>query len=83
MASFAAIGLLSIPPTLALLKWRKQARSDAALLPADADIMRLRGFIQAEVGLLMLVVVVSIWRALVRKLRRSSRWTGYAASRSA
>jgi len=56
MASFAAIGLFSIPPTLALLKWRKQSRSDAAFVPPDAEIARLRGFIGAQVGLLALVV---------------------------
>jgi len=63
MASFAGIGLLSIPPTLALLKWRKQSRSDPAFLPADADIKRLRGFIQAEVGLLLLVVTFAAMMA--------------------
>ena len=63
MASFAGIGLLSIPPTLALLKWRKQSRSDPAFLPADADIMRLRKFIQAEVGLLVLVVTFAAMMA--------------------
>jgi len=56
MASFAAIGLFSIPPTLALLKWRKQSRSDVAFVPPDAEIARLRGFIGAQVGLLALVV---------------------------
>jgi putative membrane protein len=55
MASFATIGLLSIPPTLALLKWRR--RTDAAFLPPDADIARLRRFVHAEVALLALVVV--------------------------
>ena len=63
MASFAGIGLLSIPPTLALLKWRKQSRSDPAFLPSDADIMRLRKFIQAEVGLLLLVVTFAAMMA--------------------
>ena len=63
MASFAGIGLLSIPPTLALLEWRKQSRSDPAFLPADADIKRLRGFIQAEVGLLLLVVTFAAMMA--------------------
>ena len=63
MASFAGIGLLSIPPTLALLKWRKQSRSDPAFLPADTDILRLRKFIQAEVGLLLLVVTFAAMMA--------------------
>ena len=56
MASFALIGLLSIPPTLALLKWRKALKQDAAFLPAPADVARLRRFIHAEVALLALVV---------------------------
>jgi len=56
MASFLAIGLLSIPPTVALLRWRKTSRQDAAFLPPNADIARLRSFIHAEVALLGLVV---------------------------
>lgn len=56
MASFLLIGLLSIPPTLALLKWRRTVRLDAAFHPADRDVARLRRFVHAEVGLLALVV---------------------------
>lgn len=56
MASFAAIGLLSIPPTVALLKWRGPARQDPAFVPPDADIARLRPFLHAEVALLALVL---------------------------
>jgi putative membrane protein len=57
MASFALIGLLSIPPTLALLKWRKAAKQDAAFLPSSGDVARLRVFLGAEVALLGLVVI--------------------------
>jgi len=57
MASFALIGLLSIPPTLALLKWRKAARQDLGFLPPTDEIARLRVFIGAEVALLWLVVI--------------------------
>jgi putative membrane protein len=57
MASFALIGLLSIPPTLALLKWRKAAKQDAAFLPSPDQVARLRAFIGAEVALLGLVVI--------------------------
>ena len=60
MASFAGIGLLSIPPTLALLKWRKQA---AEFLPADGEIARLRRFLHAEVALLALVVTFAAMMA--------------------
>ena len=57
MASFALIGLLSIPPTLALLKWRKAVKQDAGFLPPRGEIARLRSFIGAEVALLGLVVI--------------------------
>jgi putative membrane protein len=56
MASFVLIGLLSIPPTLALLKWRRARRQDATFHPLDGEIARLRRFVHAEVGLLALVV---------------------------
>jgi putative membrane protein len=56
MASFLLIGLLSIPPTLALLKWRRHAKEDASFRPGDGEIVRLRRFIHAEVALLALVV---------------------------
>jgi putative membrane protein len=56
MASFAAIGILSIPPTLALLKWRKVSGLEAGFLPPEGEVARLRRFLHAEVGLLALVV---------------------------
>lgn len=57
MASFAAIGLLSVPPTMALLKWRRAYRADPAFVAPDAGIARLRRFVHAEVALLALVVI--------------------------
>jgi len=56
MASFGAIGLLSVPPTMKLLKWRRALRQDALFLPPPADVARLRRFLHAEVALLALVV---------------------------
>jgi putative membrane protein len=56
MASFLCIGLLSIPPTLALLKWRRARKLDPDFLPADAELASQRRFLHAEVGLLALVV---------------------------
>jgi len=57
MASFAGVGLLSIPPTLALLKWRKALKQDVGFLPPQNDVARLRVFVHAEVALLGLVVI--------------------------
>jgi putative membrane protein len=56
MASFASIGLLSIPPTMKLLGWRRALKQDPAFQPPPADVARLRGFVHAEMGLLVLVV---------------------------
>jgi len=56
MASFLCIALLSIPPTLALVKWRKASRENSAFRPVDGEIARLRRFVHVEVGLLALVV---------------------------
>ena len=57
MASFAAVGLISIPPTLALLKWRAAARKDGNFVPAQGEITRLRIFVHADVALLGLVMI--------------------------
>ena len=50
LATFAVIGLLSVPPTVAYIRWR---RADAA--PTDAQIATARGFLWAEVVLFALL----------------------------
>jgi len=50
IGTFAAIGLLSIPPTLAYFRWRK-----AGAAPADADVAQVRRFLLAEVVLFALL----------------------------
>jgi putative membrane protein len=52
LAAFLGVGLLSIPPTLALVRWRK-----AGAAPAAADVNTARRFLYAEAGLLVLVPV--------------------------
>ncbi|HEX3915451.1 MAG TPA: DUF2214 family protein [Steroidobacteraceae bacterium] len=46
LGTFAAIGLLSIPPTLAFLRWRK-----SELQPDDADIRGVRRYLHVELAL--------------------------------
>jgi putative membrane protein len=55
MASFAAIGLLSVPPTIALLKWRRALAADAGFVAPGESVARMRRFLHAEVTLLALV----------------------------
>ncbi len=81
MASFAAIGILSIPPTIALLKWRKAGRLDPAFLPPDAAILRLRRFVHAEVALLALVLACAAAMARYAVSSRTSARSLHPASR--
>jgi putative membrane protein len=53
MAAFALVGLLSIPPTLAILRWRKAVKADAAALPSPEEVKRVRPYLLAELGLLL------------------------------
>jgi putative membrane protein len=55
MATFLIIGLLSIPPTIAILKWRKAQAADAAFLPPAADLVRSRRYVKHEAMLLAIV----------------------------
>lgn len=49
---FAVIGLLSVPPTLAFLRWRK-----SALQPSDSDVQTVRRYLHLELGLFVFLPV--------------------------
>ena len=48
IATFAAMGLLSIQPTIALLGWRRALAKDSAALPDAPAIRAVRRFLWAE-----------------------------------
>lgn len=50
ISAFAVVGLLSIAPTLAFIRWRRAAKSDPGFAPAAADIARVRRFLWLEVA---------------------------------
>jgi putative membrane protein len=50
IGTFAAIGLLSVPPTLAFLKWRR-----AGISPTDEAVARTRRYLWIEVMLFPLL----------------------------
>jgi putative membrane protein len=52
LGSFAAIGLLSIPPTLAFIRWRK-----LGVAPDDAAIRTTRLYLHIELTLFVVVLV--------------------------
>lgn len=57
IGTFALVGLLSIIPTIAFIRWRRAAKADPAFTPADADIRNVKHFLWAEAGLFLLIPV--------------------------
>lgn len=56
---FAAIGLLSLLPTLRLLRWRRQARLQPGFVPPPVQVAALHRIVSAELALLALVFVLA------------------------
>ena len=53
IALFAIVAMLSIPPTLQLIRWTKQTHSQPEFLPSDEEVHRIQWWLRAE----MIVVV--------------------------
>lgn len=57
MASFAAVGLLSLPPTLRFVSWRRALTLNPAFVPDPAEIVRTRRFLSLQaIGVASIVV---------------------------
>ena len=52
---FVIVAVFSIPPTLQLVRWTKQAHSHPEFLPSDEEVRRVQWWLRAEV-----IVVVFI-----------------------
>lgn len=61
---FAAIGLLSIGPTVLIIRWRRAAASDAAFAPPAAELKRARTWVGLEA--LLLVPLLACAAAMAR-----------------
>lgn len=59
MALFVAVGLLSIPPTLQFLRWRRSLRSGATGVVTDYQVRRLQLYIRAELALFVLIPLLA------------------------
>jgi putative membrane protein len=57
IATFVVVGLLSIVPTVAFIRWRNALKSDAALAPPVDAIRRIRFYLWAEAALFLLIPV--------------------------
>lgn len=65
--TFSAIGLLSITPTIAFIRWARAARADPAFQPRPAEVHRIAGLVRIEVLLLLplaaLAAAMARWTA--------------------
>ena|SRR5579863_8336561 len=52
IGTFAAIGILSVPPTLAYLHWRR-----VDMTPADPDVKRVRFYLHLQLALFPLLLI--------------------------
>jgi putative membrane protein len=59
MALFLGVGLLSIPPTLRYLAWRRGVTAEAGFLPPTADVARVRMLLWLEAGLFLCIPIAA------------------------
>ena len=57
IAAFAVVGLLSILPTLAILRWRKADKAQADFTPPAAEVARARQALLVELAVFALIPV--------------------------
>ena len=59
MATFAGIGILSVPPTIAIRKWQTAMKADSAFMPPPEEIKTLRFYLRWEVRLIVVVAALA------------------------
>ncbi len=57
--AFVLAALLSIWPTLAFIRWRREAASQPGWLPAPAQIARARAVVRIELALIALIFILA------------------------
>jgi putative membrane protein len=57
MLAFLAMGLLTIPPTLAIRRWLKASAGQADYVPPAGEITASRRYIHLQAGVLVLIPI--------------------------
>jgi putative membrane protein len=57
---FVIVGLISIAPTLAFIRWRKARRADPGYVVAEAEWKRARRFVMVELHLIALIPLAAV-----------------------
>jgi putative membrane protein len=55
IAAFVVVALLSIIPTIKIIRWRQALKADTAFVPAAADMVSVRRYLWAEVAFFALI----------------------------
>ncbi len=57
MAAFAVVGLLSIPPTVQMIKWRRRAEGEPGWLPSAREVSGARRYLHVEAAIFLLIPI--------------------------
>ena len=57
---FVAIGLIAVFPTLQFIRWNREARTAPTFAPLTRELERVRGSIALQMGLMLLLPLVSV-----------------------
>jgi putative membrane protein len=57
IATFVAVAMLSVPPTLKVLAWRRQAKGSPAFTPPAGEIATVRRFMHYEAAVFVLIPI--------------------------
>ncbi|MBV8581365.1 MAG: DUF2214 family protein [Candidatus Eremiobacteraeota bacterium] len=63
MALFVVVALLSIPPTIAYLRWASRAAADGSVALDDAEYGRIRTFLWAQVSVFVFIPLCATFMA--------------------
>ena len=63
IAAFAALGLLSIPPTMRIIAWRRQAEGHPGFVPAAGEVQNVKRFMHLEGFVFILIPVFAAMMA--------------------
>jgi putative membrane protein len=63
LALFAAVGLMSIPPTLQYLRWLRSLKSGTVNVVADYQVLRVRRYILVELILFAFIPLMATFMA--------------------
>jgi putative membrane protein len=63
MALFVAVGLISIIPTVAYIRWHRRASPDGSIVLEDAELARTRGLVLLQIGLFVFIPLCAVYMA--------------------